>query len=115
MRELIALTAIGLGSVLVLAVVRAMAPRRPGRHTAEYLDHQAEPVSASPWSRPWTSPSKEEAAAIFRQQAETTMQLRAVRERRRALDAAARGRDYPYTYPGAPFRSEHFAAAGVTA
>ncbi|MEU2838611.1 hypothetical protein ABZ776_16165 [Streptomyces sp. NPDC007076] len=86
-----------------------LAPRRPGRHSAAHL------APASPWSRPWNSPSKEEAAELFRREAETTMQLRAVRERRRALDAATRGRDYPYSYPGAPFTPEHFAAAGVTA
>ena len=115
MRELIALATIGLGSALVLAVIRAMSPRRPGRHTAEYLHHQAAPVPASPWSRPWNSPTKEEAAELFRKESEATMNLGLVRERRRAVLLAAEGVDYPYTYPGAPFTAEHFAAVGVTA
>ncbi|MES9559803.1 MULTISPECIES: hypothetical protein [unclassified Streptomyces] len=94
-----------------------LAPRRPGRHSAAHLTPQPAPASApaSPWSRPWGSPSKEEAAAIFRQQAETTMQLGVIRERRRAAALATLGVDYPYSYPGAPFPASAFVASGVTA
>ncbi|WP_411146330.1 hypothetical protein [Streptomyces sp. x-80] len=98
-------------------MLTALTPRRPGRHTAEYQADQpapsAEPVS--PWSRPWTSPTKEEARAIFRQQVEATLALQVIRERRRAAALATMGVDYPYSYPGAPFTAEHFTAAGVSA
>lgn len=43
-----------------------------------------------------------------------TMELRAIKERRLAL-AVAEERDYPYSYPGAPFPRAAFAAAGVSA
>ncbi|MFM9614937.1 hypothetical protein DF268_26290 [Streptomyces sp. V2] len=71
-------------------------------------------IPESPWSRPWTSPSKEEAAEIFRRQAERQEQarvaynLRRQKERRRVLEFAALGIDYPYTYPGAPFGLDEF-------
>ncbi|MFJ2131641.1 hypothetical protein ACIO8F_26160 [Streptomyces sp. NPDC087228] len=96
-------------------VLSVLAPRRPGRHSAEFLAEPSEPAPVSPWSRPWTSPTKEEAAAIFRQQAETTMELGVIRERRRAAALATLGVDYPYTYDGAPFPASAFAAAGVSA
>ncbi|WP_075734135.1 hypothetical protein [Streptomyces acidiscabies] len=58
--------------------------RRPGRHSATHLALAPEPViPVSPWSRPWTSPSKEEAAEIFRRQAE---EAELQRERRRAAE-----------------------------
>ncbi|MET8981236.1 hypothetical protein ABZX85_37145 [Streptomyces sp. NPDC004539] len=63
----------------------------------------AEP-HVSPWSRPWTSPSKAEAAAFFRQQAERDLQY----ERRQAAAYATLGVDYPYTYEGAPFGMDDF-------
>ncbi|MGJ5898154.1 hypothetical protein DF268_39115 [Streptomyces sp. V2] len=71
-------------------------------------------IPESPWSRPWTSPSKEEAAEIFRRQAETwawaeSEEAHLQRERRRAAAFAAAGLDYPYTYEGAPFGRETFA------
>lgn len=71
-------------------------------------------IPESPWSRPWTSPSKEEAAAIFRRQAEArawaeTAEAELQRERRRAAAYAAAGLEYPYTYEGAPFGAEAFA------
>jgi len=71
-------------------------------------------IPESPWSRPWTSPSKEEAAAIFRRQAEARAWAEAAevelqRERRRAAAYAAAGLEYPYTYEGAPFGAEAFA------
>lgn len=119
MQELIALASIGLGSVLVLVALRAATPRRrTGRHSAAFLAERPERptrVPASPWSRPWTGPTKEEAAALFRQEAETTLQLGVIQERRRAAALATLGVDYPYTYEGAPFPASAFAAAGVSA
>ncbi|TGB00576.1 hypothetical protein E2651_28750 [Streptomyces sp. MZ04] len=95
-----------------------LAPRRPGRHSAAFLaDQAAEPTPApvNPWPRPWTGPTKEEAAAFFRRQSETTTELGIIRERRRAAVLATMGVDYPYSYPGAPFGPSAFAAAGVSA
>ncbi|MEX3100341.1 hypothetical protein [Streptomyces sp. ST1015] len=71
-------------------------------------------IPESPWSRPWTSPSKEEAAEIFRRQAVARAWAEAAevelqRERRRAAAYAAAGLEYPYTYEGAPFGAEAFA------
>jgi len=63
----------------------------------------AEPY-VSPWARPWTSPSKAEAAAFFRAQAERDLQ----HERRQAAAYASLGVDYPYTYDGAPFGADDF-------
>ncbi|WP_416975769.1 hypothetical protein [Streptomyces sp. 4F14] len=68
----------------------------------------------SPWSRPWTGPTKEEAAEFFRRQAaaDTERHLQAERllqqERRRAAAFATLGVDYPYTYNGAPFTLTDF-------
>ncbi|MEV0471813.1 hypothetical protein [Streptomyces prunicolor] len=73
----------------------------------------AAPVS--PWSRPWTGPAKEEAQELFRQQAETALELHLCRERRRAAVLATMGVDYPYTYEGAPFPASAFETAGVVA
>ncbi|MEU5974966.1 hypothetical protein [Streptomyces sp. NPDC047315] len=44
---------------------------RPGRHTAEYLAAvpPSPPFAPSPWTRPWTGPTKEEAKAVFAEQA----------------------------------------------
>ncbi|WP_405647469.1 hypothetical protein [Streptomyces uncialis] len=52
---------------------------------------------------------------MFRQEAETTLQLGVIRERRRAAALATLGVDYPYTYVGAPFPASAFAASGVSA
>ncbi|WP_416970365.1 hypothetical protein [Streptomyces sp. 4F14] len=88
-------------------VLAALAPRRPGRHSADFLAAQPQltepaPVSlVSPWSRPWTGPTKEEAAALFRQQETATLELHLQRERRRAAALATMGIDHPYTYDGA--------------
>ncbi|MFD7069852.1 hypothetical protein ACFV97_21775 [Streptomyces sp. NPDC059913] len=101
--------------VRALTLIGALFGSKPGRHSAAHLAPQPAPALVSPWSRPWTSPSKEEAAAIFRQQAETTMQLGVIRERRRAAALATLGVDYPYTYDGAPFPASAFVASGVTA
>jgi len=68
----------------------------------------------SPWSRPWTGPTKEEAAELFRLQAEHAEQteaaweLRLQWERRRAATLATMGVDYPYTYEGSPFSPDDF-------
>ncbi|MHC5903656.1 hypothetical protein ACVNF4_07040 [Streptomyces sp. S6] len=64
----------------------------------------------SPWSRPWTGPTKEEAAEFFRRQAEAdaARELRLQEERRRAAEYATLGVDYPYTYEGAPFGADAF-------
>ncbi|MEX3102753.1 MULTISPECIES: hypothetical protein [unclassified Streptomyces] len=56
----------------------------------------------APWSHPWTSPSKAEAAEIFRRQAEAE-EARLQQERLRIAELASMGIDHPYTYPGAPF------------
>ncbi|MFG2439050.1 hypothetical protein [Streptomyces sp. NPDC048508] len=102
----------------LLWALALLMPNKPGRHSAAFLTAPTttpEPVPASPWSRPWTGPTKEEAAAVFRQEAETTLQLGVIRERRRAAALATLGVDYPYTYEGAPFGADAFAAAGVSA
>lgn len=52
---------------------------------------------------------------MFQREAEATMQLRVIRERRLAATLATVGVDYPYSYEGAPFGADSFAAAGVWA
>ncbi|MFK0296703.1 hypothetical protein ACIQU6_40385 [Streptomyces sp. NPDC090442] len=69
----------------------------------------------NPWSRPWTGPTKEEAAEFFRQRAETTLELHVIRERRCAAVLATMGVDYPYVYDGAPFPVSAFAIEGSVA
>ncbi|WP_411140337.1 hypothetical protein [Streptomyces sp. x-80] len=99
-------------------VLSVLASHRPGRHTAKHLSTHpapAGPVSVNPWSRPWTSPTKDEAQALFRRQAETTLELHVIRERRRAAVLATMGVDYPYTYEGAPFPVSVFATEGSAA
>lgn len=115
MRDLIALAAIGLGALLAILSTLAFLPRRPGRHSAEFLTELPEPAPVSPWSRPWTGPTKEEAAALFQREAETTLQLRVTHERRRAAALATLGVDYPYTYEGAPFGADAFGADAFAA
>ncbi|GAV43937.1 hypothetical protein [Streptomyces acidiscabies] len=95
-----------------------LTPRpRPGRHSPAYLTAQPTPdglAPVSPWSRPWTSISKEEAAEIFRLQIENDQlalnawELRIQWERRRAAALATMGIDHPYTYPDAPFDAASF-------
>lgn len=94
-----------------------LAPRRPGRHSAAFLTELPAPTPApvNPWSRPWTGPTKEEATAFFQREAETTMELGVIHERRRAAALATLGVDYPYTYEDAPFPRSAFIAAGVSA
>ncbi|MEU8891175.1 hypothetical protein [Streptomyces sp. NPDC048442] len=89
---------------------------RPSKHTAAYLVHQPVPAPTSPWAKPWTSPSKEDARRYFAEQAEWAVPLTPVqRERRIALCEAAAGRDYPYSYPGAPFPRSAFRCMAVAA
>lgn len=93
-----------------------LAPRSPGRHSAAFLaEPECAPAPVNPWARPWTGPTKEEAATFFRQQSESTMELGVIRERRRAAVLATMGVDYPYSYPGAPFGPSACATAGVPA
>ncbi|MCX4679311.1 hypothetical protein OG413_29140 [Streptomyces sp. NBC_01433] len=96
----------------ILAYILTFVLPGRGRHAA---DPAPSPAPVSPWSRPWSSPTKEEAQALFRKQAEMTMQLGVIRERRRAAALATLGVDYPYSYPGAPFPASAFQAAGVSA
>lgn len=62
----------------------------------------------SPWHHrigPW----------LLVREAEQTLELHVIRERRRAAALTVEGVDYPYTYEGAPFGADSFAAAGVSA
>ena len=65
MRDLIARALRGVLDLLVPC-------RRGGRHSATHVSAPAAsvpaPTAANPWSRPWRSPSKEEAAALFRRE-----------------------------------------------
>ncbi|MFF6787943.1 hypothetical protein ACFY9C_02600 [Streptomyces filamentosus] len=131
MRELIALAAIGLGSALVLVVIRAMSSRRPGRHTAEFLAELPEPKPAAvdPWAKPWPTPTPEHVRALYIPlrgedvaltrpycRMEDTMDLGVIRERRTAAVLATLGVDYPYGYSGDHFKTlATLAAAEVTA
>ncbi|WP_338684779.1 hypothetical protein QD712_30115 [Streptomyces acidiscabies] len=102
----------------LLSALRVLIPRRrPGRHSADHFTPTAPPtpvIPESPWSRPWTSPSKAEAAEILRRRAQERAQAEAdaawqrqerrlQRERLYAAELASLGIDHPYTYPGAPF------------
>ncbi|MFC8196639.1 hypothetical protein ACFUTV_14710 [Streptomyces sp. NPDC057298] len=98
----------------VLAVLPWTRRTKPGRHSAEFLAEHSEPTRASPWSQPWNLPTKREAQELFRQQAETTLELNPTLERRRAAALATMGVDYPYTYEGAPFPASAFATAEVS-
>jgi len=98
-------------SLLLPATGRRRKPPHPAPAPATPV------IPVSPWSRPWTSPSKEEAAELFRLQAdrhahsEAAWELRRQWERRRAAALATMGVDYPYTYEGAPFGVEDFRAS----
>ncbi|MET8983312.1 hypothetical protein ABZX85_47895 [Streptomyces sp. NPDC004539] len=83
---------------------------RRRKHPAAALPVPPEPY-VSPWSRPWTGPTKEEAAEIFRRQAEEDALRELQGERRRAAAYATLGVDYPYTYDGAPFGAADFRAS----
>lgn len=79
MRDAIAALFARLGNRL--AVLLGPAPL--GRHTAAHLAAvrlaPRDPVQASPWTAPWTGPTKEEAQAVLlaREESERTVQLRA--------------------------------------
>jgi hypothetical protein len=91
-----------------------LAPRPPGRHSAEFLAAQTpepEPAPVPPWSRPWRGPSSQEVRAIFRN--EHTRELPDLqRERVWAAEFAALGVDYDYpTLPlGSLVKRERVAA-----
>lgn len=103
-------------------VLSLLAPRRPGRHSAAFLAEPSaatpEPTPADPWSRPWGGPSAAQVRTIFQPEtdAETTMSLSVVqKERHYAVEFAAIGVEYPYSYDGAPFSRWEFNAQGMTA
>ncbi|MEU3074363.1 hypothetical protein [Streptomyces laurentii] len=117
-----------MGLLLILWCALGWAPSRPGRHSAAYRAPEALPTLTGPRMTPWSTPTPEhvharrtplrgEDTALIRPYvfADAMLNLGTVCERRRALDAAAQGHDYPYSYPGAPFPAEHAAATGVTA
>ena len=92
----------------LLSALRVLIPRRrPGRHSADHFTTVAPPtpvIPESPWSRPWTSPSKAEAAEIFRRQALARADAEAAwwqedrrrqRERLYAAELASQGIAYP--------------------
>ncbi|KOV62186.1 hypothetical protein [Streptomyces sp. MMG1121] len=83
-------------------VLSVLAPRRPGRHSAEHFAAQTaepDPTPANPWSRPWTGPSSQEVRAIFKD--EWAQRLPAVqRERLWASQFAALGVDYDFPTMG---------------
>lgn len=131
MRDLIALAVIGLGSTLVLVALRAMTPRRPGRHSADFLAEPPTPEPATPvdpWSRPWSTPTPEHVEARHTPQrgedvglvrpyvlADDTLNLGIICERRRAAVLATLGVDWPYGYVGDQFETLAARTAGVTA
>ncbi|WP_116211884.1 hypothetical protein [Streptomyces olivoreticuli] len=117
MRDVIALALVAVLAPVVVLLFRLLKPAH-GRHAADPAHAPVptpEPAPVSPWLSPWRSPSKEEAAELFQRQAEDTLELRVIQERRRAVFMATLGEDYPYTYPGAPFPASAFTTAGVSA
>ncbi|MFB7028775.1 MULTISPECIES: hypothetical protein [unclassified Streptomyces] len=114
-------------------VLSALALRRPGRHTAEFLAHRTgpvhtEPVRTDPWSKPWPTPTPDHVRARYAPlrgedvaltrpycRAGDAVDLDLICERRRAAALATLGVDWPYTYEGAPFPESAFAAVGVSA
>ncbi|MFJ9816141.1 hypothetical protein ACIRU3_12910 [Streptomyces sp. NPDC101151] len=80
-------------------VLSVLAPRRPGRHSAEHLTEQstslASDSSVSPWSRPWTAPSAHDVRGVFKdERAQDLPTLQ--RERYYAAAFAALGVDYDH-------------------
>ncbi len=90
--------------VACLRIILAALLPATGNRRAEPTAAPAQPCvpTAGPWTKPWTGPSSADAQAIFR--AEETMPLTPLqRERRFAIEFAARGIEYPYRYPGDQF------------
>ncbi|WKK24983.1 hypothetical protein QZH56_05005 [Streptomyces olivoreticuli] len=117
MRDVIALALVAVLAPVAVLLFRLLKPAH-GRHAADPAHvpvSTPEPAPVSLWSSPWRSPSREEAAELFQRQAEDTLELRAIQERRRAVFLATLGEDYPYSYPGAPFPASSFTTAGVSA
>ncbi|MFJ2906529.1 hypothetical protein [Streptomyces sp. NPDC087212] len=77
-------------------VLTVLTPRRPGRHSAEYLAAKTpEPAPATPWARPWSAPSAQEVRAIFKDK--RTRELPELqRERVYAAEFARLGIDYDF-------------------
>ncbi|MHC5904313.1 hypothetical protein ACVNF4_10470 [Streptomyces sp. S6] len=103
-------------SACLRTLFAVLLPAKGKHRSPEPVEAPAPPEPyVSPWSRPWTSPSKAEAAALFRQQDAVTLELRLQQERRRAAALASMGIEYPYTYEGAPFGPDAFAATEMSA
>lgn len=133
MREFIALTMIGLSSVIALCCALALVPRRShGRHSDRLPKRYPSPLAGDVWLREWPTPEPVHVAArsipiteerpplSFRAAVVTaplvtddvTVELHAIKERQIAAQLATQGIDYPYSYAGAPFPRASFAAAG---
>ncbi|QNP71518.1 hypothetical protein IAG44_20185 [Streptomyces roseirectus] len=99
-------------SLLLPATGKRRKPQRPAAACPHLTSPTPPAPYVSPWSRPWTGPTKEEAAAFFRRQAEADAAREAhlQHERRKAAAYATLGVDYPYTYEGAPFGEDAFRA-----
>ncbi|MGW6389505.1 hypothetical protein ACWFR1_03160 [Streptomyces sp. NPDC055103] len=109
-------------------VLSVLAPRRPGRHSAAFLDDQAERLPVAPWTKPWPTPTPEHVRALYTPlrgedvslirpycRMDDTMELRVVCERRRAAALATLGVDWPYGYEGDQFQALADLAVAVTA
>ncbi|RSS53175.1 hypothetical protein [Streptomyces sp. WAC01280] len=109
-------------------VLSVLAPRRPGRHSAAFLDDQAEPTPVASWTKPWPTPTPEHVRALYTPlrgeevslirpycRMDDTLELRAICERRRAAVLATLGVDWPYGYDGDQFQALSTGAMAVTA
>ncbi len=93
MRDLIAHT--------LLLVLRFLLPAQ-GRHRS--LARTPEPPRPAPAVPRRPSPAREARHLFVEQQIQRAIEHRRLQyERRFALSEALAGRDYPYSYPGAPF------------
>lgn len=131
MRELIGFMVIGLALITLLYCAIELVPsRRPyERHPAPGIPVLLFPsVHATPWPSPepehvtarraWHYEERTEPRLSYRASQVTdaaTIELRAIKERRLAVELAAIGEDYPYSYPGAPFPRSAFVSTGATA
>lgn len=108
-------------------LLRLVLPAR-GRHSGPTAPPNPEPAHVSPWDTPWPTPTPKHVEELFRPLdgddirlvrpyalAEFTMELRVIRERRRAVEFASLGVDYPYGYPGDHFQALAHPATGATA